>query len=130
MTDEADFAIKLGTAMRDARLDAGYTQEELARALHVTPATIARYELGIRRVSVSTLLQIAHALGQPLSQLVPGANQLEAGYELGPDTPLRQAVRTVVKVMEQRPDIASKVLQIIETSLADEQGRSSNEAEW
>lgn len=130
MTDEADFAIKLGAAMRDARLDAGYTQEELARALHVSPATIARYELGIRRVSVSTLLQIAHTLRQPLSQLVPGANQLEAGYEPEPDTPLRQAVRTVVTVMEQRPDIASKVLQVIETSLADEQSRSSNEAEW
>src|SRR5689334_7389896 len=76
MTDSSDFDARLGATIREARLDAGYTQEEIARALGVTAATIARHELGIRRLSVSTLLQIAAVLELPLSQLIPGAAQL------------------------------------------------------
>jgi transcriptional regulator with XRE-family HTH domain len=72
MTEGADFDARLGAALREARLNAGYTQEEIARVLRVTPATIARYELGVRHLSASMLLQIATALDISLSRLVPG----------------------------------------------------------
>lgn len=130
MTGDTDFDVQLGAAIRDARLDAGYTQEELAKVLRLTPATISRYELGIRRVSVNTLLQIANALDHPLSRLIPGADRLKPDHTSEPDSPLRQAVRTVVQVMEQRPDLAPKVLEIIETSLAGEQGQVDDTYEW
>src|SRR6266511_54509 len=102
MTEGADFDTQLGAALREARLDAGYTQEEIARVLGVTPATIARYELGIRRLSVGSLLQIAAALDMPLSHLVPGAERLERAIAPAlPESPEQRAVQTVVRVLEE-----------------------------
>jgi transcriptional regulator with XRE-family HTH domain len=121
MTDGSDFEARLGAAIREARLDAGYTQEEIARALGVTPATIARYELGIRRLSVGTLLQIAAALEMPLSHLVPGAAQLErAVTPTLPESPLQQAVQTLIRVLEEHPDLMPKVLETVQMALSDE----------
>jgi transcriptional regulator with XRE-family HTH domain len=120
MTEGAGFDARLGAAIREARLEAGYTQEEVARVLKVTPATIARYELGIRRLSVGTLLQIAAALDMPLSQLVPGAEQLERTISPAlPESPQQRAVQTVVRVLEEHPDVMAKVLETIEAALAD-----------
>ena len=121
MTDSSDFDARLGTTIREARLDAGYTQEEIARALGVTPATIARYELGIRRLSVGTLLQIAAALELPLSRLVPGAEQLERTVTPTlPESPRQQAMQTLVRVLEEHPDLMPKVLETVQTALSDE----------
>lgn len=117
--DDADFDARLGSALREARLDAGYTQEELAGVLRVKAATIARYELGIRRISVGALLRIAAALGQPLSALVPGASGLERAR---PAPPQQQAMQTVVRVLEDHPDLLPKVLDLIEASLRAENG--------
>jgi transcriptional regulator with XRE-family HTH domain len=120
MTNDADFDAQLGAAIREARLDAGYTQEEIARILEVTPATIARYELGIRRLSISGLLQIATALELPLSQLVPGANRLERATAVTPpESPQRRAVQALIRVLEEHPDLMPKVLETVETALGD-----------
>lgn len=121
MTEGAGFDARLGAALREARLEAGYTQEEVARVLKVTPATIARYELGIRRLSVGALLQIAAALDIPLSQLVPGAERLERPIPPAlPESAQQRAVQTVVRVLEEHPDMMPKVLETIEAALADE----------
>jgi transcriptional regulator with XRE-family HTH domain len=121
MMDDTDFDARLGAAIREARLDAGYTQEEIARVLKVTPATIARYELGIRRLSVSALLQIAAALAQPLSQLVPGADRLErAAAAAPPESVQQQAVQALMHVLESHPDLMPAVLGMVETALGDE----------
>jgi transcriptional regulator with XRE-family HTH domain len=122
MTAGADFDTRLGTALREARLNAGYTQEEIARVLKVTPATIARYELGIRHLSISTLLQIAIALDTPLSRLVPGAEQLERPtLPPLPVSPQQQAVQALVRVLEEHPNLVPKVLETVEAALGDEQ---------
>src|SRR6266540_107929 len=122
MMDGPDFDARLGAAIREARLDAGYTQEEIARALKVTPATIARYELGIRRLSVGALLQIAAALEMPLSRLVPGAERLERAVSPPlPESPQQQAVQALVRVLEEHPDLMPKVLETVEAALGDEQ---------
>lgn len=120
MTEDAAFPARLGAAIREARLDAGYTQEEIARVLGVTPATIARYELGIRRLSVGALLQLAAALDLPLSRLVPGAARLET--PLAPaqsESPRQQAVQTLVRLLEEHPDLMPKVLEMVAAALGD-----------
>lgn len=119
MTDHADFDVRLGSAIREARLDAGYTQEEIARVLRVTPATIARYELGIRHLSVSALIRIAAALDISLSRLVPGAEQL-GRTAAPPESPLQQAVQTLVRVLEEHPDLMPKVLETVQAALGHE----------
>lgn len=118
--DEPAFDAQLGAAIREARLNAGYTQEELARVLKVKPATVARYELGLRRLSVGALLQIAATLDQPLSGLIPGAGSLERALPAAPpDSPQQQAVRTVVRVLEEHPDLLPRVLDLIEGALSE-----------
>jgi transcriptional regulator with XRE-family HTH domain len=122
MTQGVDFDARLGAALREARLNAGYTQEEIARVLRVTPATIARYELGVRHLSASMLLQIATALDIPLSRLVPGADRLERTALLSlPASPQQQAVQALVRVLEEHPDLMPKVLETVEAALDDEQ---------
>lgn len=120
MTDTTDFLFKLGSALRQARVHAGYTQEDLAKALHVTPATVARYELGIRRVPIHTLLQIADVIGQPLSQILPHTNPRSGSSLPVSHLSFSTATQTVIHLLQQRPDLAPKVLQLIEASLQEE----------
>ena len=128
MTEGADFDARLGAALREARLNAGYTQEEIARVLRVTPATIARYELGVRHLSVNTLFQIAAALEMPLSQLVPGAERLERTVLPSLSaSPQQQAMQTLVRVLEERPDLVPKVLETVEAALGDQQRHSETQ---
>jgi transcriptional regulator with XRE-family HTH domain len=120
MTEDAAFPARLGAALREARLTAGYTQEEIARVLGVTPATIARYELGIRRLSVGALLQLAAALELPLSRLVPGAARLETPIvPAQSESPQQQAVQTLVRLLEEHPDLMPKVLETVAAALGD-----------
>lgn len=48
--------------LKEARKRKGYTQEELAYCLNVTPMTIYRYESGRRIPNARVLKQIAQAL--------------------------------------------------------------------
>lgn len=56
--------------IRQERLAAGMTQEELAEKLDTSAVTIGRYETGDRQVNVSRLIQIAEALGIPPARLI------------------------------------------------------------
>lgn len=127
MIDDAHFVVQLGAALRQARLNAGYTQENLAKALQVTPGTIARYELGIRRISVITLLQMAQVMRQPLSHIVPGATRLEADSTSAPEMAPHEAVQAIIQALEQRPDLAPKILHIIQASISTEQTEHGSE---
>jgi transcriptional regulator with XRE-family HTH domain len=59
----------LSDRIREAREDAGLTQEQIAPLLGVTLATVSRYERGIgkRGISVAMLARIAQVTGKPLS---------------------------------------------------------------
>jgi len=65
-----DWARRLGSRIRNARLDAQLTQEELAHHVGVTKMTIYRIEYGLTDASISTLLRIAHAVRVPLRDLI------------------------------------------------------------
>lgn len=53
----------LGEKIKQARVQAGESQEALARTLGVSVFTISRYERGAVPVSDERLTQIAYALG-------------------------------------------------------------------
>jgi len=57
--------LKLGKALRDARLAAGLTQAALARASGITQETVSRAEAG-QVLSGRLLFRIARALGLPI----------------------------------------------------------------
>ncbi|HTU51339.1 MAG TPA: helix-turn-helix transcriptional regulator [Acidobacteriaceae bacterium] len=57
---------KLAQAMIDARLEAGYTQKELAELMATSQSTIARIESGKDKLTVATLEKWSEATGKQL----------------------------------------------------------------
>ncbi|RZJ42411.1 MAG: XRE family transcriptional regulator [Brevundimonas sp.] len=62
MDDRIADNLRIGKAIRDARSAVGWTQTDLARALGVTFQQVQKYEHGLNRVAVTTLLRILAVL--------------------------------------------------------------------
>ena len=62
--------VALGRAIHELRLDAGVSQEELARRACLHRTYIGGIERGERNVSFANLLRIADALGERPSKLL------------------------------------------------------------
>ena len=61
---------QLSTALRQARLDAGLRQADLARLLGKRQSFVSDVESGQRRVDVVELRRICHHLGLPLATFI------------------------------------------------------------
>jgi transcriptional regulator with XRE-family HTH domain len=61
---------EIGNRIRDARLDVGLTQMQLAERIGRDHRTIHRWEYAQRVPDLSDLLLLADALGVPLADLV------------------------------------------------------------
>lgn len=57
---------KLGAMLRQARLEAGMTQEQLAQKLQTKKTAISRIENHAEDIKLSTLERVASALGKQL----------------------------------------------------------------
>jgi len=57
---------KIGVLLRQAREDAGLTQEQLADKIHTKKTAISRLENHADDIKLSTLQKVAHALGKDL----------------------------------------------------------------
>lgn len=68
---EAQVAGYVARRVRDIRLGRAVTQEELAGALGVKRESMSRYESGERAITIALLLDIATALGQPVTAFLP-----------------------------------------------------------
>ena len=58
---------KLGVMLRQAREEAGLTQEELARRINTKKTAISRIENHAEDIKLSTLEKLANALGKHLT---------------------------------------------------------------
>jgi len=58
--------LKLGVMLRQARVNAGFTQEELAKKLNTKKSAISRIENHAQDIRLSTLEKVAEALGKTL----------------------------------------------------------------
>ena len=58
---------KIGVLLKQARLEAGITQEELASRLHTKKTAISRIENHAEDIKLSTLENFAEALGRRLT---------------------------------------------------------------
>ncbi len=57
---------EIGVLLRQAREDAGLTQEHLAEKIHTKKTAISRLENHADDIKLSTLQKVAHALGKDL----------------------------------------------------------------
>ena len=73
--NDADFAkdfdsgyeeFKIGEMLKQARIEVGLTQEDLARQLHTKKSAISRIENHAQDIKLSTLQNFAHILGKEL----------------------------------------------------------------
>ena len=58
---------RIGVMLKQARLDAGVTQEELASRLHTKKTAISRIENHAEDIKLSTLERFAEAIGKQLT---------------------------------------------------------------
>jgi transcriptional regulator with XRE-family HTH domain len=58
---------QIGRKLQKAREDAGLSQEELARKLGCSQASLSNYELGKRRLYLADLQRIGQLLGKPVT---------------------------------------------------------------
>ena len=62
----------IGQAIRRARFNVGFTQEDLATATGILRTNISKYENGKRLPSIDEIYAIADACACPISDLLPG----------------------------------------------------------
>ena len=58
---------KIGILLKQARLEAGFTQEQVAKKLRTKKSAISRIENHAEDIRLSTLEKYAHALGRRLN---------------------------------------------------------------
>ena len=64
--DEGYEQFKVGVMLKEARLSAGLTQDELAERLHTKKTAISRIENHAEDIKLSTLERVAAAVGKHL----------------------------------------------------------------
>ena len=111
--DERAFFAQLGTRVAELRKANNITQVQLAETLGVSQQTVNAYEMGHRRIPVSTLPLLASTLAVPMEELV-GAPQ-RAAKKRGPAPKLQQQIERI----QQLPKAQQRfVIQMLDTVLA------------
>lgn len=89
----------IGVLLRQARMEAGYSQKDLAKVLECPSSRIANYEFGRTDIPLSDLENLANYLDVPLAYFLdqgirPGGNQIAGMDELERLSQLPEDVRT------------------------------------
>jgi transcriptional regulator with XRE-family HTH domain len=115
--DEKLFFRQLGARIAELRKTHGLTQVQLAETLSLTQQMVASYEVGRRRVPVSLLPDIAHALAVSVEALI---GQKEAApARRGPAPKLQQQMERIQRLPRAKQRF---VIEMIDTVLQ-QQGR-------
>ena len=85
-----------GAALRKALADEGITSDQLAAEIHVSPATVRRWENGTSLPTVHHLTALANALVRPSGDFVPASLSLRSVRQLAGLTLHTAAVKTQI----------------------------------
>jgi transcriptional regulator with XRE-family HTH domain len=103
-----------GSQIREARLSAGMTQAQLARAIQTTEKNISRWESDLNQPRVSSVVAIAKATGRDLDFFLTGSAEADEDEETSGamtlDDYLRVRVRQILaeeRSAEQRAETES-----------------------
>ena len=64
-------------AIRDLRVDGGYTQKQIAEHLHIKQNTYSQYEIGVLNYPVDVLMKLADFYGVSVDYLLGRTNRKE-----------------------------------------------------
>lgn len=115
--EERAFFASLGERITQLRKARNITQVQLAEALGVSQQTVQAYEVGRRRVPVSTLRLLAKTLGVSLDELM--AEGAHAPRKRGPVSQLQQHLERISQLPKPKQRM---LLEMIDAVLA-QQGR-------
>lgn len=115
--DEREFFVALGARIAQLRKDSHITQVQLAETLGISQSTVNAYELGHRRVPVSTLPLLARTLGVNVEALI--GEDTRGARKRGRTPKLQQHVERIAALPKPRQ---RAVMDVIEAMLA-QQGR-------
>lgn len=111
--DEKQFFKALGARIAELRKAHGLTQVQLAETLELSQQMIASYEVGRRRVPVSLLPAIAHALAVSVEALIGEKDATPT--KRGPAPKLLQQMERIQRLPKAQQRF---VMQMIDTVLA------------
>jgi len=110
--DERAFFIDMGARIARLRKEEGITQVQLAELLGTSQQTITAYEVGRRRVPVSSLPKIAKLLGVSVEELI--GEEAKPGKR-GPAPKLQQQLERITRLPKTQQRF---VMQVIDSVIA------------
>lgn len=113
--DERTFFKALGSRVSEARKNADLTQVQLAEHLGIPQPQLASYEIGRRRVPVSLLPKLSHALNVPIEALINEGGNFAPPPRPGPASRLQQQVQAISQLPKAKQRF---VVQMLDTVLA------------
>jgi transcriptional regulator with XRE-family HTH domain len=106
--DETVFFRQLGTRIAERRKAQDLTQAQLGELVGVAQQQIASFEIGRRRIPVSTLPLLAKALGVSVEALIEGKHKPVA--KRGPAPKLQQQLEQLQALPRAKQRLVSEVL--------------------
>jgi transcriptional regulator with XRE-family HTH domain len=119
--DERIYFQGLGLRIAEARRNADLTQQQLADALTISQPQLASYEVGRRRVPVSTLPKLARLLGTAIEALIGDSNEgnaatptpAERRTKRGPPSRLEQQLDAIARLPRAKQKFVSSMLDTV-----------------
>ena len=106
--DESAFFRLLGTRMAERRKAQGLTQAQLGELVGITQQQIASFEIGRRRVPVSTLPLLAKALNVSIEALI--GTPTKAASKRGPAPKLQQQLERITRLPKAKQRFVMQML--------------------
>ena len=107
-TEERDFFIALGERIAQFRKARGITQVQLAETLGVSQQTIQAYEVGRRRIQVSTLPVVARTLSVSLEDLFGESDA--SPRKRGPAPKWQKQIEAIAQLPRAKQQFVAQVL--------------------
>jgi len=110
-TEERDFFIALGERIAQFRKARGITQVQLAETLGVSQQTIQAYEVGRRRIQVSTLPVVARTLSVSLEDLFGESDS--SPRKRGPTPKWQKQIEAIAQLPRAKQQFVSQMLDTV-----------------
>jgi len=110
--DEREFFIQLGTRVAELRKAVNITQIQMAEKLGVSQQTINSYEVGRRRIPVSTLPLLAQILSVSIEELL-GESATDPKNKRGPAPKLQRQLDVISRLPRAKQKLATDMLEAI-----------------
>lgn len=110
--EDKRFFKEMGARIAQLRKEQNLTQQQLADELDLSQQIIASYEIGRRRIPVSTLPRLARTLGVSIETLI---GEEQAPAKRGPTPKLQRHMERISQLPKTQQRF---LLQMIETALA------------